>query len=335
MIVECPACHTHYRTNSAGVIDGVTFFECSHEQCRHVFLYSAPALRGGEDEHPAANHPPSSPSRAGPGRSFSHEGPPYMLSSRAARLGARPLLEPLDEQEDSPPPSTRAPLLQNRFPNLPSYEAEDSAIPETPFFIPEENDDEQDTPSWNRFESRSEVTFSPRSILVLLGFIILGYAVLGFYLISHPGVTAAMLSRLPLLDVEPGNDPTSAQEITLTDLKGSFWLTRDNRRVFAVSGKAVNNAPQSARSVQIEGTMYDAQGKVAGQETVFCGTQTAAATLESLTVREIAILQGLAPPAQFNIPAGQVGNFLIVFTTPPPNAAEFSCRVAAVQFGSP
>lgn len=331
MIVECPACHTRYRTNSAGVIDGVTFFECSHEQCRHVFLYSAPAIRGGEDGHSFADLPSSPPTRVAPGRAFSNENPPYLLSSRAARLGARPLLEPLEEQPDSPPPSARAPLPQNRSPQ-PSYELEDHAIPETPFFIPEEND-EQDTSSWDRLESGPEITFSPRSILVLLGLIVLGYAALGLYFLSHPSATTAVLSRLPLLGVEPAGEPTAAQQITLTDLKGSFWLTRDNRRVFAVSGKAVNNARQSARSIQIEGTVYDAQGKVAEQETVFCGTQTATATLESLTVREIAILQDLAPPAQFNIPAGQAGNFLIVFMTPPPNAAEFSCRVATVQLG--
>ncbi|MGH7966968.1 MAG: hypothetical protein ACRERD_34955, partial [Candidatus Binatia bacterium] len=97
---------------------------------------------------------------------------------------------------------------------------------------------------------------------------------------------------------------------------------------------AVNNASLPARSIQIEGMMYDTQGKVIGQEKVFCGTQTAATTLESLTVREIAILQDLIPPAQFNIPAGQAGDFLIVFANSPPNAAEFSCRVVAVQFGT-
>lgn len=333
MIVECPACHTRYRTNSAGVIDGVTFFECSHEQCRHVFLYSTPAIRGGEDEHSFADLPSSPPSRVGPGRAFSNENPPYLLSSRAARLGARPLLEPLEEQQDSPPPSTRAPLPQNRSPQ-PSYELEDAAIPETPFFIPEENDDQDISSPWDRLASGPEITFSPRSIFVLLGFIVLGYAALGLYFLSHPAATTAILSSLPLLDIEPADEPMVAQQITLTDLKGGFWLTRDNRRVFAVSGKAVNNARQSARSIQIEGTVYDTQGKVTEQETVFCGTQTATATLESLTVREIAILQDLAPPAQFNIPAGQAGNFLVVFTTPPPNAAEFSCRVAAVQFGS-
>ena len=33
--------------------------------------------------------------------------------------------------------------------------------------------------------------------------------------------------------------------------------------------------------------------------------------------------------------AGQTVNFLLVFTTPPPSIAEFSCRVVAAQFGPP
>ncbi|MGH7966367.1 MAG: hypothetical protein ACRERD_31830, partial [Candidatus Binatia bacterium] len=164
-----------------------------------------------------------------------------MLSSRAARLGARPLLDPLDERE-SLPSSARAPLPRDRSPEPsheledslppsdhvslprnhppePSYELEDSSSTEMPFFIGEA-DEEQDTLPWERFESGPEVTFSPRSILLLLGLLLLGYAALGFYFLSHPVETAAMLARLPLLGIEPVNEPASAQQVTLTDLKG-------------------------------------------------------------------------------------------------------------------
>ena len=78
-----------------------------------------------------------------------------------------------------------------------------------------------------------------------------------------------------------------------------------------------------------------ASGKVVGQRVIFCGTETAAAVLASLTVREIGILQNLVPPKQFSVPAGQTVNFLLVFTAPPPSIAEFSCRVVAAQFGPP
>ena len=47
MIVECPACHSRYRIESAEVLDDSTFFECSQEGCRCVFPYSPPPLAGG------------------------------------------------------------------------------------------------------------------------------------------------------------------------------------------------------------------------------------------------------------------------------------------------
>ena len=46
MIVECPACHTRYRIESAEVLDDSTFFECPQDGCRHVFPYSPPLLWG-------------------------------------------------------------------------------------------------------------------------------------------------------------------------------------------------------------------------------------------------------------------------------------------------
>jgi len=48
MIVECPACHSRYRIESAGIVDDSTFFECCQKECRGVFPYSPP-LRGRAD----------------------------------------------------------------------------------------------------------------------------------------------------------------------------------------------------------------------------------------------------------------------------------------------
>jgi Protein of unknown function (DUF3426) len=140
---------------------------------------------------------------------------------------------------------------------------------------------------------------------------------------------------LPLLGSLFTDERFSARHIALIELKGDFWTTKDSRRVFAISGKAVNTAFLPARSVQVEGAVYDANGKLVGQRVIFCGTETTATALESLTVREIGILQNLVPPKQFNVPAGQSVNFLIVFTSPPPTVAEFSSRVVAAQFGAP
>lgn len=355
MIVECPSCRTRYRTEGAGVVDGGTFFECSQDHCRHVFLYSAPVMRGNETASVRSATPPSLPPR-GPGAHTPFDpSQPYVLSSRAARLGARPLLEPLGEAEGKGVPPVEAPMSPPRRPapeslhgpapfsfpprhvapdpppDLP-YELETSPPQDAPFFIPEEDEDEQSSASWQRADREAEAAFSLRSLLVLLALTVVGFAALGIYCLSHPTQTEALLARLPLLNTAWGQEQASAQQVTLADIKGGFWLTRDNKRVFAVSGKATNDAPLAAHSLQIEGTIYDAQGKAVGQQMIYGGTQTGAVVLENLTLRELAVLQDLVPPKDLRIPPGQAVKFLIVFTNPPASIAELSCRVAGAQF---
>ncbi|MCS6927154.1 MAG: DUF3426 domain-containing protein [Candidatus Binatia bacterium] len=211
---------------------------------------------------------------------------------------------------------------------------EDFPAAETPFVAegPEERD-ELDLSLQRERARTGEVIVSVRPLVGFLGILVAGYAGLMFYALAHLEKTEAFLAQLPVLGSLFAAEHATAQQITLLDLRGSFWLTKDGRRVFAISGRAANDAALPARNVQIEGLLYDASGKVIGQRVIFCGTETAPAVLERLTVREIGILQSLVPPKQFNIPAGQSVNFLIVFTSLPSPPAQFSCRVVAAQFG--
>ena len=54
MIVECPSCHTRYRTDTAGAPDETTFFECTQADCGHVFPYSRSALQTEQGPEPEA-----------------------------------------------------------------------------------------------------------------------------------------------------------------------------------------------------------------------------------------------------------------------------------------
>jgi len=215
-------------------------------------------------------------------------------------------------------------------------EPEQFSPPETPFFADEDEVRDERIALFRPTPKQEGGKISSlRSIFILLGLITFGYAVLAAYCLWHLADTELALSRLPLLGSLFTDERFSARHISLGNLQGDFWTTKENHRVFAISGKAVNNAFLPARSIQIEGVLYDDQGKAVVQRVIFCGTETAATTLESLTVREIGILQNLVPPKQFNVPAGQSVNFLIVFTSPPAAVAEFSGRVVAAQFGSP
>lgn len=307
MIVECPSCHTRYRTDRAAVVDENTVFECSQDQCRHVFSYSPPVMHNGGNKVRSVSLTPT----------FS--APQKPQDTREPR-----------SLEESPPPSAQPSLVEPSTEIL--EELEDFPSPDLTFSSSREEEDIQLVLRRPEVNPGRDLTFAARPFFTLLGILVLGYAAFGWYCLSHLSETEAVLARLPLLGSWFAAERFSAQHIALVDLKGQFWLTKDGRRVFAVSGKAVNDAPIPVRSIQVEGAIYDKNGKAVGQRVIFCGTETAPAVLESLTVREIGILQNLVPPKQFNIPAGQSVNFLLVFTTAPPAVAEFSCRVIAAQF---
>jgi hypothetical protein len=317
VIVECPACRTRYRTESAGLIEGNTFFECTKEDCQHVFPYTPPLLQRGNNKTHFSDIPIQP-----------------QFSDNTQAVSPKDLADPVFTEEpiDNEPPS----LSQEddlSFPD-PNDDLEDFPAPEVPFVTEGEDESTRiEVAHPRRPASRTEMSFSVRPFLIVLGLIIVGHAALAFYCLSHPDETEALLARLPVLGPLFAPERTSAQQIALLDLKGSFWLTKDGRRVFAISGKVVNDAPVPARNIQIEGLIYDAEGKAIGQRVIFCGTETAPAVLERLTVREIGILQNLVPPKQFNVPAGQSVNFLVVFTSLPSVPIQFSCRVLAAQFG--
>jgi len=181
-----------------------------------------------------------------------------------------------------------------------------------------------------------EEAFLPlRTVFLLLVGFVLGYAALGYYALSDLQETKLTLRNLPLVGNVFAAEPFSESHITLTNLSGSFWLSKDNKRVFAVAGTAVNNASSPARLVQIEGTLYNLVGKKVGQQIVFCGNEANSNLLESLTVHNIETLQKLVPPKDFRIPAGQEANCLLVFTKPPATVADLGGRVVSARFDEP
>ena len=194
---------------------------------------------------------------------------------------------------------------------------------------------EEFIPYRKRVQPITESTLSPNILFVFLGILLLGYALLGVYGRMNIEGTEAMLARLPLIGPRFIASQFSAHHIALSDLKSSLAVTKDSKQILAIAGKATNTAPVPASIIQIEGTLYDATGKVLGQQQTFCGTETAVETLPNLTTREIGILQHLAPPKQFAVASGQSISFLIVFVNPPTTVAELGGRVLTVQFRTP
>jgi hypothetical protein len=181
--------------------------------------------------------------------------------------------------------------------------------------------------------STPEATISPGVFLLFLGFLVLSFGSLSVYCFYHPEDTEAVLAQIPIFNTLVAGERFSTQHIILSDLNGRYQVTKDNQKVFTVSGVATNNATIPARTIQLEGTIYDATGKVVGQRLIFCGTNIDPERLANLTLREIGALQDLVPPKQFHVTAGSAVKFLIVFSSPSSAVAEFRGRVVTAQFG--
>ena len=318
MIVQCPECHTRYRIDSSHIVEETTRFQCTKADCGHIFFYSPPLLEGvGRSSHDA-----EPPSASPPPSQFSIPENDLTIPSDDAHVAEEPTLtKPIE-------PFSEAPLDQPEI--AATFEPS-----ETPVEDRVETDKEEQhfadfsSPTW----TESEETISPGTFLLFLGVLVLSFGVLGAYCFYHPTRTEAVLSHLPILNSLVAGERFSTQHIFLSNLEGHFELTKDNQKVFAVSGVATNNATIPARTIQLEGVIYDDTGKAVGKRLIFCGTNIAPERLVNLTIREIGALQDLVPPKQFHIEAGDSVKFLIVFTSPPSAVAEFSGRVVTAQFG--
>ena len=316
MIVECPSCRTRYRTDTVGAPDETTFFECTQADCGHVFPYSRPVLQteqGSEYEAEAAvNDPPIAPA----------EPPSPTVDSPPAHE------EWADSDASAAASGTLTETNQGEEPLLENFSSADA-----PFFDGTEEDEGRIELTPLPPSTPQETIFSLRLFILVLGLVVSGYAAFTFVASSYLETTATTLSHIPILGRMLDAQRPSARHIALTKMRGGFWLTKDGQRIFAIAGRAINQAGVPAQSIQIEGILLHANGQVLGQRMIFCGTETAPEVLESLTRREVNILQSLMPPKQFRVPAGEAVDFLITFTDPPSPIAEFSSRVIAAQFG--
>ncbi len=328
MIVECPSCHTRYKTDAAGAPDETTFFECTQTDCGHVFPYESPVLQTEqcpEHEAEATAQPPSDDPAEDPGYD------PTITLPKPSRptVGSLPAHEEWADSDAAATASDTMPETdQGQEARLGDFSSSDA-----PFFEGAEKDEGRIELSPLPPSAPQETVFSLKLLILVLGLVVSGYAAFTFLAFSNLEIAATSLSHVPVLGRMLDAERPSARHIALTKMRGGFWLTKDKQRIFAIAGRAINQAGTRAQSIQIEGTLLHANGQVLERRMIFCGTETAPEVLESLTRRQVNILQSLMPPKQFRVPAGKAVDFLITFTDPPSQIAEFSSRVIAAEFG--
>ncbi|MBI3246530.1 MAG: DUF3426 domain-containing protein [Deltaproteobacteria bacterium] len=323
MIVACPVCQTRYRFDGSGLVDETTRFECTQDGCGQVFQYSPPLLAGAKPPPPFSppKPPPVSPPRSVPDDTLTIPADEGAFSDEETFAEDFLFTKPLD------------PLEEESFDREDFVESEAPFSSDTPFYNDTDAAERDQTEAlFPQPRSTAEATLSPGKFLIGLGGLLLLNGLLGVYCFLYPASTEAWLARIPVLGYLVASEQFPSELIELTNLEGRYQTTKDGQRVFAVSGVATNTAGSPARTIQIEGEIYDAQGKALGERLIFCGPEITPDRLTNLRLREIGALQDLMPPKQFQVPAGSSVKFLIVFTAPPSTVAQFRSRVVAAQF---
>jgi predicted Zn finger-like uncharacterized protein len=164
-----------------------------------------------------------------------------------------------------------------------------------------------------------------RAIVRPLAAIVALHAALALTIRLAPEQAGAWLSHVPFAGVLLAREPTLARRVELRNVIGQFQQLRNDRRVFVISGEAVNHAHAAVDRIEVEGTLYGPTGRV-DQKVVNAGNRT---TLTDLSESEIALLQRLDPRAI--IGPGESSAFSIVFLEPPREIREFSSRVLNVR----
>jgi predicted Zn finger-like uncharacterized protein len=171
----------------------------------------------------------------------------------------------------------------------------------------------------------SSPAFRPinRALLALVGV----HAILALFIRLSPERAGDWCSRVPLIGTVLTDWPTLGREITLRNVQGGYQRLRNARRVFVISGEAVNNSLATIERIEVEGALYSGNGAVR-RKAVSTGNKTTL-KLADLSESEIAMLQRFDP--RWTIAPGESASFSIVFLEPPRDLREFSSRVLTAR----
>lgn len=169
----------------------------------------------------------------------------------------------------------------------------------------------------------------------LLAFIVLGVGGL-FYLRPVPAVRwealKAWLGKIPAF--LPGGKQ-EAGSIQFSDLNSYFVSGgRGQTAAFVIEGNVTNHHPIPCKFVQVKGTLFDAKGDRAAEETAYCGNILKKDEIQNSTaerIREVLQRPSGAGLSNLSIEPGKSIPFMLVFLDPPENVSEFSVEIVGYQ----
>jgi hypothetical protein len=160
------------------------------------------------------------------------------------------------------------------------------------------------------------------------------YALLALTHQAQPLTTERLIKAVPWLGPSVLRNDHLRKGVSLQSLRSGFEKILGNREVFVVSGVAVNRNPMSVREVQIEGYVYNAEGREIERQAISIGNALSSKIIRDLTAQEISILQRLSPQKRFEISPQESAAFVIVFLKPTREIKDFSCRVLSAEGGA-
>lgn len=248
------------------------------------------------------------------------EQPSLLIKEREDRWAITPV-HPQDEKPFTIPE-------ENRFPQMEITAEPDPEIEEEwqiSYPLPEE---EEADPALGQQRGR------PGSILPylsLFGALLLLYSLLTLMHQTQPKTIETLIKNIPWLGASVLKNNHLRQRISLQSLRPSFQTIVGNQEVFVVSGVAVNRNPVSVREVQIEGQIYNGEGKEIGHQAIWVGNAVSLKIISGLTAQDIPLLQKMIPLKRFEIPPDASAAFVIVFFKPSGEIKNFSCRVLSAE----
>jgi len=174
---------------------------------------------------------------------------------------------------------------------------------------------------------------------VLIAFVILLVAAVGLFFWYLPQTARKVLETLPGgevvadgLGIEKSRSKVQGG-IDFLDVRENFvknWLIGD---IMVIHGTAANRFSHPVSKIRIRGKLLDSQGRFVGETESYCGNFFTDDDLAKMTEKEIrekvVTPQGRDIPASGLAPGGKAP-FVLVFTRPPGNAAEYIVEMVSV-----
>lgn len=169
----------------------------------------------------------------------------------------------------------------------------------------------------------------------LLAFIVLGVGGLFYF---RPFLTIRWDALKAWLGKVSALLPKSKQEagsIQFSDLNSYFVPgSRGQTGAFVIEGNVTNHHPVPCKFVQVKGTLFDAKGDRAAEETAYCGNILKKNEIQTSSVeriREVLQRPSGAGLSNLSIEPGKSIPFMLVFLDPPENVSEFSVEIVGYQ----